>query len=39
MPLIVETLILCLLAYLIGIGIAWALLRRHRRLKRPYLEQ
>ena len=39
MPLIAETLILCGIAFLIGIGIAWGLVRRHRRLKRPYLEQ
>jgi NhaP-type Na+/H+ or K+/H+ antiporter len=39
MPLIAETLILCLLAYLVGIGLGWLLVRRHRRLKRPFLER
>lgn len=39
MPLIAETLILCAVAYLLGIGLAWLVLRRRRRLQRPYLEQ
>jgi hypothetical protein len=39
MPLVAETLLLCAIAYLIGIGLAALLLRRLRRRGRPFLEE